>query len=151
MQPSRILPDLQSSLLCEDVRQESNGNFIIIGVIGAVQVPQLPITAFKLCVFNRWAAGVGSFTETVRMIGPDQTTMLRQGQVKFNLNDPAFNATNVTVFGQVKFETAGVYHIEVLVDDVLKLRYPIPLRVVTPPQKGGAPQPQQPTPPTQTQ
>lgn len=148
MQPSRILPDLQSSLLCEDVRQESNGNFIIIGVIGAVQVPQVPVTAFKLCVFNRWSAGVGSFTETVRMIAPDQTTVLRQGQVKFALNDPAFNATNVTVFGQVKFESTGVYHIEVLVDDILKLRYPIPLRVVTPPQRG----PQQPSsPPTQTQ
>lgn len=150
MQPSRILPDLQSSLLCEEVRQESNGNFIIIGVIGAVQVPQVPVTAFKLCVFNRWSAGVGGFTETVRMIAPDQTTVLRQGQVKFNLNDPSFNATNVTVFGQVKFEAAGVYQIEVLVDDILKLRYPIPLRVVAPPQKGGAPQPQ-PTPPTQTE
>ena len=38
MDPSRILPDLQSSLLCEDVRQEANGNFMLIGVIGLVRV-----------------------------------------------------------------------------------------------------------------
>jgi len=58
MQATRILPDLQASLLCEDVRQEASGNFILVGIIGFVNVPQLPIVAFKLCVFNRWAAGL---------------------------------------------------------------------------------------------
>ena len=133
MQPSRILPDLQCSLLCEEVRQEINGNFILIGIIGYVQVPQLPVTAYKLCLFNRWTAGVGAFTEDVRLIAPDQTTVIRQSQVKFGLQDAAHNATNVTVFGQLKFETAGVYFVEVLVDDVMKLRFPVPLVVVQPP------------------
>jgi len=145
MQPTRILPDLQASLLCEDVRQETSGNFILIGIIGFVNVPQLPVVAFKLCVFNRWAAGIGNFTESVRLIAPDQTTALRESKVKFALQDPTHNATNVTVFGQVKFEQQGTYFLEVLVDDVLKLRFPIPVRVVTPPQGGpaGAGQPQQ--------
>jgi hypothetical protein len=145
MQPTRILPDLQASLLCEDVRQETSGNFILIGIIGFVNVPQLPIVAFKLCVFNRWAAGIGNFTESVRLIGPDQTTVIRESKVKFALQDPSHNATNVTVFGQVKFETQGTYYLEVLVDDVLKLRFPIPVRVVTPPQGQGQPQPRPPT------
>lgn len=130
MQATRILPDLQGSFLCEDVRQEVNGNFIVIGVIGYVNVPQLPVVAFKLCVFNRWAAGIGQFTESVRLIAPDQSTMIRESKVKFTLQDPTNNATNVTVFGQVKFEQQGAYYIEVSVDDVLKLRYPIPVRVV---------------------
>ena len=142
MQATRILPDLQSSLLCEDVRQETSGNFIVIGIIGYVNVPQLPVTAFKLCVFNRWTAGIGTFTETVRMIAPDGTTVQRQSQVKFQLQDPTHNATNVTLFGQVKFEQQGTYFMEVLVDDVMKLRFPIPVRVVTAPaQPGQAPQP----------
>ena len=144
MQATRILPDLQGSLLCEDVRQEVNGNFILIGIIGFVNVPQLPVVAFKLCVFNRWAAGIGQFTESVRLIAPDQTTVIRESKVKFGLQDPTHNATNVTVFGQVKFEQAGAYYLEVLVDDVLKLRYPIPVRIVQPPQQqqGGQPQTQ---------
>ena len=133
MTPQRILPDLQCSLLCEDVRQEASGNFIIVGVIGYVNVPQLPVTAFKLCVFNRWTAGIGQFTESVRLIAPDGTTVQRQSQVKFQLQDPSHNATNVTLFGQVKFEAQGVYYLEVLVDDVMKLRFPIPVRVVTAP------------------
>ena len=141
MQATRILPDLQASLLCEDVRQESNGNFILVGIIGFVNVPQLPVVAFKLCVFNRWAAGIGNFTETVRLIGPDQSTVIRQSQVKFQLQDPTHHATNVTVFGQAKFEAQGAYYVEVLVDDVLKLRYPLPVRVVQAPGQQQAPRP----------
>lgn len=146
MQPTRILPDLQCALLCEDVKQEVNGNFILIGIIGFIQVPQVPVTAFKLCVFNRWTAGVGTFTENVRLIAPDQTTVLRQSQVKFAVKDATHHATNVTVFGQIKFEAPGVYQVEVLVDDVMKLRFPLPLVVVPPPQ-GAQPQPGTPPPP----
>jgi hypothetical protein len=139
MTPSRILPDLQCSLLCEEVRQEINGNFILIGILGYIQVPQVPVTALKLCVFNRWTAGVGAFAESVRLIGSDQTTVLRQSQVKFALQDASHHATNVTVFGQVKFERSGVYFLEVLVDDVMKLRYPVPIMVVQPPAPAPAP------------
>lgn len=119
---------------------------MLVGIIGFVNVPQLPVVAFKLCVFNRWAAGIGQFTESVRLIAPDQTTVVRESKVKFSLQDPTHNATNVTVFGQVKFEQQGAYYIEVLVDDVLKLRYPIPVRVVQQPQGQGQPQ----RPPTET-
>ena len=133
MQPSRILPDLQCSLLCEDIRQEASGNFILLGVLNLVRVPQLPVTAFKICVFNRWTAGVGQFSESVRLLAPDQTTVMRKGEVKFALQDASHTATNVTVLGQVEFTAPGVYFVEVLVDDVMKLRYPLPVVVVQPP------------------
>ena len=136
MQATRILPDLQCSLLCEDIRQEANGNFFLVGVLNFIRVPQLPVVAFKLSVFNRWTAGVGQFVETSRFIAPYQTTVLRKGEVKFGLKDAGLHATNVTVFGQVEFKTAGTYFVEVLVDDVMKLRYPVPVIL--------APQPNQP-------
>jgi hypothetical protein len=132
MNPTRILPDLQASLLCEEVRQESNGNFFMIGVINLIRVPQLPVTAARLCVFNRWAAGIGQFTETVRVIAPDQTTVLRKAEMKFELRDAAFQSTNVMVFGQLEFKIAGTYFIEVLVDDVMKIRYPVTVMVAPP-------------------
>jgi hypothetical protein len=133
MTPTRILPDLQCSLLCEEVRQEVTGNFILVGVINFVRVPQVPVTALKLCVFNRWTAGLGQFTECVRLVAPDQTTLLRKSEVKFALPDAMMHATNVTVFGQVEFKTAGTYFVEVLVDDVMKLRFPVSV-IVAPPQ-----------------
>jgi hypothetical protein len=141
MQATRILPDLQCSLLCEEIRQEVTGNFFLIGVINFIRVPQLPVVALKLSVFNRWTAGVGQFTETVRFMAPDQTTVLRKGEVKFGLQDAALHATNVTVFAQVEFKVPGTYYMEVLVDDVMKLRYPVPVIVAPPPAQPGAPPP----------
>src|SRR5512137_209163 len=149
MQATRILPDLQCSLMCEEVRQEATGNFFLIGVINFIRVPQLPVVAFKLTVFNRWTAGIGQFTENVRLIAPDQTTVLRKGEVKFALQDANLHATNVTVFGQVEFKVAGTYYVEVLVDDVMKLRYPVPVILVQQPQPGQQPQaPAEPDSPT---
>ena len=133
MNPTRILPDLQCSLVCEDIRQEVSGNLILVGVLQLIRVPQLPVTAFKICVLNRWTAGVGQFTESVRLIAPDQTTVLRKSEVKFALQEATFHATNVSLFGQVEFKAAGVYFFEVLVDDVMKLRYPLSVVVAPPP------------------
>ena len=139
MQATRILPDLQASLLCEEVRQEANGNFFIIGVVNFLRVPQLPIVAGRLCVFNRWTAGIGQFTENVRLIAPDQTTALRKGEMKFELREPGSHSTNVMVFTQVEFKIAGIYFVEVLVDDVMKLRYPVPLVHAPPPNQNPQP------------
>ncbi len=138
MNPSRILPDLQCSIVCEDVRQEVNGNFILVGVLGFVRVAQVPVTAYKLCVFNRWSSGLGQFTEAVRLLAPDQATVLRTGQTKFALQDAAHHATNLTLLGQVQFASPGVYYLEVSVDEVMKIRYPFPV-VLAPPQKKAGP------------
>jgi hypothetical protein len=137
MNATRIIPDLQGSILCEEVRQESNGNFIIVGVLGAIRVPKLPVTAIKLSVFNRWTAGLGQFTEGCRLVATDQTSVLRQSQVKFKMQDPSRHSTNVTVFGQVQFSTPGVHYVEVLIDDIMKIRYPFSV-IVQPPQDSGA-------------
>lgn len=136
MTPTRILPDLQCSLLCEEVRQEANGNFLLIGILDVLRVPQLPITAFKLTVFNRWTAGVGIFTESVRLLAPDQTTVLCKSEVKFQMKSPAVNATTVSFFANVQFAAPGPYYVEVLVDDVMKVRYPVNVVLVQPPNQG---------------
>jgi hypothetical protein len=146
MQATRILPDLQCSLPCEEVRQEANGNLFLIGVMNFIRVPQLPIVAARVCVFNRWTAGIGQFTETVRLIAPDQTTVIKKGEMKFDLRDPALSATGVMVFSQVEFKAAGAYFIEVLVDDVMKLRYPLPVIHTPPPQPKSQPAPPPPPP-----
>jgi hypothetical protein len=116
------------------------GNFFLIGVINVIAVPQLPVVALKLSIFNRWTAGVGTFTESVRFVSPDQTSILRKGEVKFSLPDATTHATNVNIFGPMEFKQAGTYYIEVLVDEVMKLRYPIQVVLAQPPQgQGGQP------------
>jgi hypothetical protein len=88
---------------------------------------------------NRWTAGLGQFTESIRFMAPDQTTVLRKGEMKFELKDPALHSTNVMVFGNFEFKTAGTYFVEVIVDDVMKLRYPVPV-IHTPPPPAQNPQ-----------
>ena len=124
--------------MCEEVRQEANGNLFLIGVIHYLRIPQVPITAGRICIFNRWTAGIGQFTESVRLIAPDQTTVVSKGESKFELRDPAMSATTVMFFGNVKFEAAGTYYVEVNVDDVMKMRFPLPVVVVPPPGKNPA-------------
>lgn len=133
MKANRILPDLQCSLMCEDVRQEASGNLILIGVLGLIRLPQIPVWAPKLCVVNRWVAGIGNFTEEVRLIGPDGTTVVRKNNAKFALPDAVQSMTLVSLFQNVEFNAAGVYTLEVLVDDVMKIRVPIPVMLATPP------------------
>jgi hypothetical protein len=141
MTPNRILPDLQCSLLVEDVRPEASGNIILIGVLGVIRVPQVPISAPKVCVINRWCAGIGQFTEQVKLVGPDGNTIHRKSSSKFALPDPTQTATLVSVFPGIEFPVAGVYHIEVSVDEVMKVRYPVPVVVVPQPgQAGNSPQ-----------
>ena len=132
MQMTRILPDLQCSLLCEQIRREASGNFFIIGIIDGIATQQLPLMISQLCVFNRWTAGVGQFKECVRLVAPDQTTVLHKSEAKFELKDPAQYCTIPTAFRQMEFKAAGTHFIEVLVDDVMKLRYPMPLVLVQP-------------------
>ena len=146
MQATRILPDLQCSLVCEEVRQEISGSFFLVGVINYIRVPQLPVVALRLSIFNRWVAGFGKFTESVRLVAPDQTTVMRKADVKFELKDPNLHATNVTLFSQVEFKAAGTYYVEVLVDDVMKLRYPLPIIHTPQPNQQGSQHPG----PTQT-
>ena len=109
MQASRILPDLQCSVLCEDVRQEANGNFIALGIIGVIRVPKMPIVAGKLSVFTRWVAGVGEFHENIRLIAPDQETVVQKCEAKFVLRDPAHHAKNIAVIaGKITPNPGGV-------------------------------------------
>jgi hypothetical protein len=146
MTPTRILPDLQCSLLCEEIRQEINGNFFLLGIIDVVRVPHLPITASRLSLFNRWTSGVGAFTESVRLLAPDQTTVLSKIEVKFQMKNTNITATTFSQFVNVEFKTTGPYFIEVLVDDIMKVRYPINIILVPQPgpAQGGAPPPSPP-------
>lgn len=125
-----MVPDLQSSLLCDDVRQERNGKFIIIGLFDAVVVPQLPAIFQRLCVVNRWCCGQGQFLQRSKILKPDGATLLVEGKdVPVNLPDSEATATSVEFFLNVRFEEEGTYWVEILLDKDLKLRYPLKARV----------------------
>ncbi len=128
-----MIPDLQSSLICDDVRQERNGKFILIGLFDGLAVQNLPTRFPKICVVNRWCCGEGEFTQKTRLISPDGRTIAEGRDVGIRLQSTEQTATSVEIFLNTALESAGTYWVEVLLDGNLKIRYPLTLRKVQPP------------------
>ena len=127
----RMIPDLQASFACEDVRVEASGAHTIVGIINYIGAPTLPIQIIKMCVWTRWSSGIGQFEQTTRLIGPDEETQLAMATTKFQLGHEESHTTNINIFGGVQFTQVGAHHVEILLDGELKLRFP--LRVMLPP------------------
>lgn len=122
-----MIPDLQASFLCEDVRLEANGGNSIVGIINFIGAPQFPVRIMRLCVWTRWCSGSGNFTQKTRIVLPDDVTMLAESETNFTLNHQEGHATNINFMGGIDFPQHGIYHIEIYLDNQLKLRYPLPL------------------------
>ncbi len=120
-----ILPDLQGSLVCEDVRMEAAGSQTLVGVVNAIFAPQLPVSAIKLCIWTRWCSGVGTFQQRTRILAPDESEALCENELQFHLANIEAHATNVNFFSGLQFREYGVYHAEVFLGDQLRLRYPL--------------------------
>jgi hypothetical protein len=127
MTPQRILPDLQCSIICDGFRQEANGNLILLGVMDRILSTQFPIKVPQILVVNRWTAGKGKFNQSVRLFATDQTTQLAKVDGQVQLPDPVVSATTILGMGNFTIEKPGPYWIEVIIDDVLKLRYALPV------------------------
>jgi hypothetical protein len=129
-----MIPDLQSSILCDDVRQERNGKFILIGLFDSIGSPAFPLVYPRLFMVTRWCSGEGEFKQRSRVLKPDQSTVLVEGKdIPVNLPSPEATATNVEAFLNVQFKDEGTHWIEILLDGDLKIRYPLRVNKVQPP------------------
>ncbi len=133
MSLERMIPDLQASFACEDVRVEASGAHTIVGIVNFIGAPKLPIQVIKLCVWTRWSSGIGQFTQETRIIAPDEETVLATASTEFQLGNEESHTTTVNIFGGLMFREPGAHHIEILLDGELKLHYP--MRVVILPQQ----------------
>jgi hypothetical protein len=127
----RMIPDLQASFACEDVRVEASGAHSIVGIVNFIGAPSLPIQVIKLCVWTRWSSGFGQFEQMTRLVGPDEVSVLGLATTQFHLGNEDSHTTNVNIFGGIQFTQVGAHHVEILLDGEMKLRYP--LRVILPP------------------
>jgi len=129
---SLILPDLQACMVCEDVRAEISGQQTLVGVVTVIPAPMLPVAFFKLCLWTRWCGGQGTFTQRSLILSSENEQILAESRVEFSLGELEANATNVHVFGGVKFERFGIHHVEIHLDDELRLRIPLPVVQIVP-------------------
>lgn len=134
MKEDAILPDLQSCLLCEDVRCEFNGMQTLVGVVNVIPAQALPVNCLRLCIWSRWCSGSGRFRQKSRIVGADEQQVIAQAEVEFELKELEGHATNVHYFGGVQFQQFGLYHVEIFLEGELRLRFPLPVVQVVPSQ-----------------
>jgi hypothetical protein len=133
-----VIPDLQASLVCEDIRVEMTGMHTLVGVMQAIITPKVPVQLMKLCIWTRWCSGFGRFKQKARILAPDDQEVVCQNEIEFELGGLEAQATNAHLFGGIQFKHYGMHHVEIAIEntDVL-LRYP--LLVTRPPQQPGQP------------
>ncbi len=125
----KIKPDLQFSVLCDDVRREENGKFILIGLFEAINAKKFPATHQMLFVVNRWCKGEGTFTQKIRIVNTiDKSNVFQTDDQAFELPDIDRHHTLISRFNNLLFPNPGKYWIEVFLDNELVLNYPIILK-----------------------
>jgi uncharacterized protein DUF6941 len=127
LSPESVLPDLQGSVICEDVRQEVNGMQTLVGIINLIPARMLPVALLKLCVWTRWCGGFGRFRQNARILGVDDQHVLAESQIDFELKELEGHVTNVNLFTGVQFQQYGLHHVEIMLNQELRLRYPLPV------------------------
>ena len=124
-----IKPNLQFSVLCDDVRREDNGKFMLLGLFEAITAKSFPATHQMLFVVNRWCKGEGRFTQKIRIVNTkDKKMVFQTDDQPFELEDIDRHHTLVSRFNNLVFPNAGKYWVEILLDGELILNYPIILK-----------------------
>lgn len=126
-----IKPNLQFSVLCDDVRREENGKFMLMGLFESISAKRFPATHPVLFVANRWCKGEGAFRQKIRIVNSkDGSKIFETGDQPFGLKGIDSHHTLVSKINNVSFPSPGKYWVEVFLDDDLVLNYPIILREV---------------------
>jgi hypothetical protein len=126
-----IRPNLQFSVLCDDVKREDNGKFMLIGLFEAINAKHFPATHPTLYVVNRWCKGEGSFTQKIRIVNSaDASVVFETDDQRFELRDIDSHHTLISRINNLVFPASGKYWAEVFLNGDLLLNYPIMLKEV---------------------
>ena len=127
-----IKPNLQFSVLCDDVRREENGKFMLIGLFESVSAKKYPATHPTMFVVNRWCKGEGTCRQKIRILDSmDRKIVFETGDQEFELKDIDAHHTLISRFNHLVFRAPGKYWVEVMLDGELVLNYPIMLREIS--------------------
>lgn len=125
MEDAQILPTLLFSVLCDDVRREDNGKFILIGLFETIGAHSFPVRHPILYVMNCWGSGMGSFRQRTRIVTPDNSKLIEDEETEFTLPSLKSKHRIVARFNNIYFQTPGEYAVEILLNGELKVRYPL--------------------------
>lgn len=132
MENAEIQPTLLFSILCDDVRREDNGKFILIGLFETIGSATFPVRHPCLYVINCWCSGMGAFNQRTRILTPDGSKLIEDQETKFELPSIKSKHRIVARYNNIHFQDPGEYTVEVLLNGDLKVRYPLLVERVSP-------------------
>lgn len=118
-----IEPDLLYSVLCDDVRREDNGKWILIGLFEQIRAQRFPWQHPMLCVMNKWCNGEGNFWQQTRFVDADDHILLATEPIQFELDNMEMSYVTVQMFGGLVIPEPGRIWVEIMLDGELKQRY----------------------------
>ena len=125
-----IAPTLLFSVLCDDVRREDNGKFILIGLFETIGAKKFPAIHPVLFIMNCWTSGLGDFRQRSRIINKNGDVLAEDKETTFSLRDLKAKHRVIARFNNLKFDSPGEYAVEVLLNGDLKVRYPLLVKEV---------------------
>ena len=125
-----IEPTLLFSILCDDVRREENGKFILIGLFETIGAKKFPAIHPTLHIMNCWIGGLGTFKQRSRIISKDGSILAEDKETAFSLKDLKAKHRIIARFNNLKFDREGEYSVEVLLNGELKVRYPLLVKMI---------------------
>jgi hypothetical protein len=140
-------PDLQFSVLCDDVRREDNGKLMLIGLFEVIGGPEYPLMYPSMAVINRWCNGLGEFKQRVRLVDSENRVVVETGDSPLHLQDLRTSVTAVSLLRNILFPKPGHYAVEILLDGDLKQRFALGAALVRPIEGHGGPGWSPPAPP----
>jgi len=107
--------------MCDDVRQENNGKLMLIGVYTPnIAITQLPYTAQSLAFFQHLEIErLGMYTLRFQLSNLETGTPLASAMMMMDIQQALVlpgTGINVVRFGSVRFDRAGAYHLNTVVD-----------------------------------
>lgn len=123
--PTSIQPALLYSILCDDVRREDNGKFMLLGLFETIGAREFPAVHASLFVVNGWIAGAGSFQQYSRILDPSGHELARDRETSFQLANLKSRHSVIARFNNLELPQPGEYACEVLLNGDLKVRYPL--------------------------
>lgn len=123
-------PILQCSLVAEDILRGTDPGdprLTVFGVLRNVFAPRFPAVHGRLTVFDTWLGRLaGTFTEEVRILSPDGSEVIGEARTEFTL-EAGMTFQAISHFRNLVFMMPGGYQVQVLLDGVEVMRYPLTL------------------------
>jgi hypothetical protein len=120
-----IEPDLLYTVLCDEVRREDNGKWILLGLFEQITTADFPAQHPTCCIVNKWCNGQGQYHQQTRFVDQDDRVLLQSEALPFDLVDLDATFTAVQMFSGLTLHAPGKIWVEILLDGDLKQRYPL--------------------------